>query len=45
VAWSPKGGTFIGMFQIPNKFYEKDGRVTDPAGKDWDSVWGSLLAK
>ena len=44
-AWSPKGGIFVAMFQIPNKFYEKDGRVTDSSGKDWDEVWGPLLAK
>jgi len=44
-AWSPKGGTFIAIFQIPNKFYEADGRVTDAAGKDWDEVWGGLLPK
>ena len=44
-AWSPKGGTFVAMFQIPNKFFEKDGRVTDSSGKDWESVWGPLLAK
>jgi anti-sigma factor ChrR (cupin superfamily) len=44
-AWSPNGGTFVAMFQIPNKFFEKDGRVTDSAGKDWDEVWGPLLAK
>lgn len=44
-AWSPKGGTFVAMFQIPNKFYEKDGRVTDSSGKDWEEVWGPLLAK
>jgi anti-sigma factor ChrR (cupin superfamily) len=44
-AWSPKGGTFVAMFQIPNKFFEKDGRVTDSSGKDWESVWGALLAK
>lgn len=44
-AWSPNGGTFVAMFQIPNKFFEKDGRVTDSSGKDWESVWGPLLAK
>lgn len=44
-AWSPKGGIFVAMFQIPNKFYEKDGRVTDSSGKDWEEVWGPLLAK
>jgi anti-sigma factor ChrR (cupin superfamily) len=43
-AWSPKGGTFIAMFQIPNKFFEKDGRVVDAAGNDWDATWGKLLA-
>jgi anti-sigma factor ChrR (cupin superfamily) len=44
-AWAPKGGTFIAMFQIPNKFFEKDGRVTDPSGKDWDAAWRALLPK
>jgi quercetin dioxygenase-like cupin family protein len=37
VAWSPEGGLMLAMFQIPNKFYERDGRVTDLAGKDWES--------
>jgi anti-sigma factor ChrR (cupin superfamily) len=44
-AWSPKGGTFIAIFQIPNKFFEADGRVTDAEGKDWHEVWGDLLPK
>jgi anti-sigma factor ChrR (cupin superfamily) len=44
-AWAPKGGTFVAIFQIPNKFYERDGRVTDSAGKDWEATWGGLLAK
>ena len=34
--WSPKGGTFIAIFQIPNKkFFEQDGRgpfTTPPQG-------------
>ena len=42
-AWSPKGGTFIAIFQIPNKFFERDGRVTDSAGQDWDKAWSHLL--
>ncbi len=42
-AWSPNGGVFVAIFQIPNKFYEKDGRVTDASGKDWDELWGDLL--
>jgi anti-sigma factor ChrR (cupin superfamily) len=44
-AWAPKGGTFIAVFQIPNKFFEKDGRVTDAAGKDWDAAWRALLPR
>lgn len=44
-AWSPNGGTFLAIFQIPNKFYEKDGSVTDSSGKNWDEVWGPLLTK
>jgi anti-sigma factor ChrR (cupin superfamily) len=42
-AWTPKGGLFIAMFQIPNKFFEKDGRVLDGSGKEWDPAWAHLL--
>jgi anti-sigma factor ChrR (cupin superfamily) len=42
VAWCPEGGLMLAMFQVPNKFFEKDGRVTDSHGKDWDSVWGRV---
>jgi quercetin dioxygenase-like cupin family protein len=40
--WSPQGGLMLAFFQIPNKFLEADGRVTDMAGKDWQAVWGTL---
>src|SRR5579885_2517677 len=43
-AWAPNGGTFIAIFQLPNKFFEKDGRVTDAAGQDWQQAWSHLLA-
>ena len=43
-AWSPKGGTFLAMFQIPNMFFEADGKVNDSAGKDWQQVWGEMLS-
>jgi anti-sigma factor ChrR (cupin superfamily) len=39
-AWCPEGGLMLAIFQVPNKFHEKDGRVTDPTGKIWDEVWG-----
>jgi anti-sigma factor ChrR (cupin superfamily) len=43
VAWCPEGGLMLAMFQIPNKFHERDGRVTDLGGQDWESVWGHAL--
>jgi anti-sigma factor ChrR (cupin superfamily) len=42
VAWCPQGGLMLAIFQIPNKFFERDGRVTDASGADWDSVWGEV---
>jgi hypothetical protein len=32
----------IAMFQVPNKFFERDGRVTDISGVDWDTLWGHV---
>ena len=43
VATCPDGGLMLAMFQIPNKFYERDGRITDANGQDWESVWGEVL--
>jgi anti-sigma factor ChrR (cupin superfamily) len=40
VAWCPEGGLMLAMFQVPNKFFEHDGRVTDASGQDWDALWG-----
>jgi anti-sigma factor ChrR (cupin superfamily) len=45
-AWAgAKGGVFLAMFQIPNKFFQKDGRVTDFRGEDWQASWGHALKK
>ena len=44
VAWAPQGGLMLAMFQVPNKFFEKDGRITDISGADWDSLWGHVSA-
>jgi anti-sigma factor ChrR (cupin superfamily) len=43
VASAPEGGLMLAMFQIPNKFYERDGRITDSNGQDWESIWGQML--
>ena len=45
VAWTPEGGLMLAMFQIPNKFYERDGRVTDAGGQDWESIWGHAMKR
>jgi len=43
VAWAPDGALMLAMFQVPNKFFEPDGRVADISGADWDSLWGHVL--
>jgi anti-sigma factor ChrR (cupin superfamily) len=40
VAWCPEGGLMLAMFQVPNKFHETDGRVTDATGALWNELWG-----
>ena len=41
-AWAgPEGGLFLAMFQVPNKFFQPDGRVTDFLGNDWEKAWGA----
>lgn len=43
-AWAgPQGGLMLAMFQIPNRFFESDGRETDVTGADWDASWGKAL--
>jgi anti-sigma factor ChrR (cupin superfamily) len=44
VAWCPEGGLMLAMFQVPNRFFEADGRVTDATGKDWELAWGHAVA-
>ena len=45
-AWAgDKGGLFLGIFQLPNRFFESDGRVTDAGGKDWEASWGKAAGK
>jgi anti-sigma factor ChrR (cupin superfamily) len=40
-AWAgPEGGLMLAMFQLPNKFFQDDGRVLDFAGNDWEKIWG-----
>jgi anti-sigma factor ChrR (cupin superfamily) len=44
-AWAgPEGCLALAMFQMPNRFYEKDGKVVDFLGNDWQQTWGQLVA-
>ena len=41
-AWGGPGGALIlGIFQIPNRFFDADGSIRDFTGNDWESVWGA----
>jgi anti-sigma factor ChrR (cupin superfamily) len=43
-AWAgPQGGLMLAMFQVPNKFFEADGRETDVTGADWNAAWSTAL--
>ena len=45
-AWAgPDGGVMIAMFQIPNRFYEQDGREIDFLGNDWKKSWGDAYGR
>jgi anti-sigma factor ChrR (cupin superfamily) len=45
-AWAgPEGGLMLGMFQMPNRFFEPDGRSVDFLGNDWERTWGEALAR
>ena len=43
VAWAgPQGALLLGMFQMPNRFFESDGRQLDFLGQDWTQAWGEV---
>jgi len=40
-AWAgSEGGLMLAIFQRPNRFFPRDGRVTDFLGNDWQKAWG-----
>lgn len=42
-AHCPDGGLMIAVFQVPNKFFDEPGEITDLLGQDWNTTWGSAL--
>ncbi len=43
-AGTPNGGLMLAMCQLPNKFFETDGRATDMLAQDWNDFWGGASA-
>jgi quercetin dioxygenase-like cupin family protein len=45
-AWAgAEGGLMIGIFQIPNRFFDAEGRELDFLGNEWEKVWGAAYAR
>jgi anti-sigma factor ChrR (cupin superfamily) len=42
-AWTPEGGLMIAIFQVPNKFFDSDGKVVDLVGNEWAAKWGHVV--
>lgn len=42
-AYTPEGGLMVAIFQVANKFYEKDGSVVDLVGDAWGAKWGHVV--
>lgn len=38
-ASTPDGGLMLAIFQLPNRFFDADGSVTDMLGQDWNEAW------
>ncbi len=44
-AWTPEGGLMIAIFQIPNRFHDKDGSMVDLVGDEWGPKWAAALKR
>ena len=45
-AWAGQDGVvLLGVFQLPNRFFEQDGREVDFLGQDWEETWGQAHAR
>jgi quercetin dioxygenase-like cupin family protein len=42
-AGAPEGALMLAIFQVPNKFFEADGRVVDLVGNEWQQKWGHVV--
>ncbi|NIO39079.1 MAG: hypothetical protein GTO41_02080 [Burkholderiales bacterium] len=45
-AWAgPNGVLLLGMFQLPNRFFEHGGKELDFLGRDWETIWGPVQTR
>jgi anti-sigma factor ChrR (cupin superfamily) len=45
-AWAGASGCLLlGVFQMPNRFFETDGREVDFGGNDWVARWGEAYER
>ena len=45
-AWAgPDGVLLLGVFQLPNRFFERNGQQLDFLGQDWEKAWGQAHAR
>jgi anti-sigma factor ChrR (cupin superfamily) len=45
-AWAgPEGGVFLGMFQMPNRFFKENGKTEDFFGNEYDKAWAEVLER
>jgi anti-sigma factor ChrR (cupin superfamily) len=45
-AWAgPDGVLLLGMFQLPNRFFEHGGEELDFLGREWERTWGQAHAR
>ena len=40
-AYTPNGALMLAMFQVPNKFFERDGSTRDMLDHDWATAWSA----
>jgi anti-sigma factor ChrR (cupin superfamily) len=45
-AWAgPDGVLLLGMFQLPNSFFDAGGKELDFLGQEWEQTWGAAHAR
>jgi anti-sigma factor ChrR (cupin superfamily) len=43
-AGAPNGGLMLAVFQVPNRFFDAAGGVSDMLSQDWEETWGQATS-